>query len=119
MMKNTNYLLLLLLGTAIFSGCATQKHSLYQWGSYEDQVYAMYNDPGKVSVEQQVINLEKDYQVARSTNKSVPPGYHAHLGYLYFQLGKRDQALQSFVTEKTLFPESTIYMDRLIKRIKS
>ncbi len=117
-MKNTNYLFLALLGTTIMTGCAS-KAGLYQWGSYEEQVYAMYSDTGKVPIEEQVINLEKDYQVARSTNQPVPPGYHAHLGYLYFQLGKTDQALQSFVTEKTLFPESTVYMNRLIKRIKS
>jgi hypothetical protein len=48
----------------------------------------------------------------------VPPGYHAHLGFLYFQVGKPDQALQSLQTEKALFPESTVYMDRLIARIK-
>jgi hypothetical protein len=79
----------------------------------------MYSDPGKVPIEEQLQNLEQDYQKARSVDKPVPPGYHAHMGYLYFQLGKTDQALQSFVTEKTLFPESTVYMDRLIARIKN
>lgn len=117
-MKKTIYLFLVLLGTTILAGCAN-KPSLYQWGSYEEQIYAMYSDPGKVPIEEQIINLEKDYQIARSTNQPVPPGYHAHMGYLYFQLGKTDQALQSFTTEKTLFPESTLYMNRLIKRIKS
>jgi hypothetical protein len=47
----------------------------------------------------------------------VPPGYHAHLGYLYYQSGKADQALQSFETEKQLFPESTRFMDLLISRM--
>lgn len=78
----------------------------------------MYTDPGKVPVETQLQNLEMDYQNIRANNGAVPPGFHAHLGYLYFQVGKTDQALQSFATEKSLFPESTVYMDRLIARVK-
>jgi len=100
----------------VAAGCAG-KPLIYEWGSYEQQVYAMYSDPGKVPVEEQIENLERDYQVARSVDKPVPPGYHAHLGYLYYQSGKADPARQSFETEKKLFPESAHYMDFLISRI--
>lgn len=108
--------ILLLLAVAIVAGCA-RKPLLYEWGSYEDQIYAMYSDTGKVPVEQQIEELERDYQLARSKNRPVPPGYHAYLGYLYYQTGKVDQSLQSFETEKQLFPESKKYMDFLISRI--
>jgi len=90
---------------------------MYAWGSYEDQVYAAYRDTGKVPPEQQIEGLESDYQAARSENKPVPPGFHAYLGYLYFQTGKADQAYQSFQTEKQLFPESARYMDLLISHM--
>ena len=116
-MRKTITLFLVLLAATVLAGC-TRKPLLYQWGSYEEQVYAMYSDAGKVSIEEQLQRLERDYQKARATDKPVPPGYHAHVGYLYFQLGKADQALQSFETEKTLFPESAMYIDRLIARIK-
>lgn len=100
------------------TGCVTPKPTLYQWGSYQDQVYSLYSDPGKVPIEAQIEKLEADYQVARSANKALPPGYHAHLGYLYFQLGKKDQALQAFQTEKSLFPESAVFMDRAMAQLK-
>jgi hypothetical protein len=116
-MRKTKSSFLILLAAAILAGCAG-KPLLYEWGSYEDQIYAMYSDTGKVPIEKQLQDLEHDYQRARAANRSVPPGYHAHVGYLYFQLGKDDQAVQSFETEKALFPESTVYMDRLIARIK-
>jgi hypothetical protein len=112
--QNTLYTLLLLT----LVGCAAPKQSLYQWGDYENQVYALYNDPGQSPVEAQIERLEADYQKARSTNKTVPPGFHAHLGYLYFQAGKGDQAVQSFQTEKSLFPESAVYMDRILAKAK-
>jgi hypothetical protein len=116
MRKSKSFILLLLAATAL-SACVGQP-LLYQWGSYNEQIYAMYHDPGKVPPEQQLLELERDYEKARAADRAVPPGYHAHVGYLYFQLGKTDQALQSFETEKALFPESTVYMDRLIARLK-
>jgi hypothetical protein len=112
------FFLALLTGLLMLNGCANQHQSLYQWGSYESQIYAMYSDSNKVSAEEQILKLESDFQKAQSANKSLPPGYHAHLGFLYFQTGKTDQAVQSLQTEKALFPESTVYMDRLIARIK-
>ncbi len=99
-------------------GCAAPPPTLYQWGSYQAQLYNLYIDPGKVPIEAQIEKLEADYQVARSANKAVPPGYHAHLGFLYFQVGKKDQAMQSFQTEKNLFPESAVFMDRAIAQLK-
>jgi hypothetical protein len=113
--KITRVILLLLMASTV-AGCVAQP-LLYEWGSYEDQINAVYSDTGKVPVEEQIQNLERDYQLARSENKPVPPGYHAHLGYLYFQTGKVDQSLQSFETEKNLFPESKQYMDLLISRM--
>lgn len=115
-MRKIARLTLFLLAVSVLAGCAKQ-HSVYEWGSYEDQIYVMYSDPGKVPVEEQIESLERDYQLARSENKPVPPGYHAHLGYLYYQIGKADQAFQSLETEKELFPESTRFMDLLISRM--
>ncbi len=116
-MKKKRLVIILLLPVLVLAAGCAKKHSLYEWGSYEGQLYAMYSDPGKVPAEKQIEDLERDYQVARSKNKPVPPGYHAYLGYLYYQIGKVDQSLQSFETEKQLFPESKRYMDFLILRI--
>ena len=106
-----------IVAVGLLAACASPTPSLYQWGSYEQQVYAIYNDPGKVPIEQQIAKLEEDYQKARASNKRMPPGFHAHLGYLYFGTGKLDQARQSFATEKSLFPESAVYMDRILAKL--
>ena len=47
----------------------------------------------------------------------MPPGWHAHLGYLYYRLGKADQARQEFQTEKAEFPESAVFMNRLLSNL--
>jgi len=105
-----------LLMILIIQGCTTNKQALYEWGSYENLIYQSYATPGKQSLEEQAIKLEAEYQIALSKNKALPPGFHAHLGLLYFQSGKIDLAQQSFITEEKLFPESKQFMDRLIAK---
>jgi hypothetical protein len=110
-------LLTLLAGLMLLAGgCSTP--TTYYWGHYEKLIYASYAAPGKIPPEKQVEQLEADYQKARSANKPVPPGFHAYLGYLYTELGKKDQASQEFETEKALFPESAVFMDRLLTNLK-
>ncbi len=104
-----------LAGILLLSGCASP--SLYYWGSYENQIYKMYNEPGEMPPERQVELMEADIERARSKDKPLPPGFEAHLGFLYFQLGKFDLAKQSFEAEKAAFPESSVLMDRFIKKL--
>ena len=102
---------LLLLG-----GCATPQ-TLYTWGNYEELIYASYSGEGKMPPERQVEALELDFQKARAANQRLPPGWHAHLGYLYYELGKQDQARQELQTEKAEFPESAVFTDRLLANL--
>jgi hypothetical protein len=100
------------------AGCASQSPPLYYWGSYEDLIYSSYDTPDIATAQMQIDKLEADYQQARAQNRRMPPGWHAHMGYLYFQLGKLEQAQQSFLTEKAEFPESAVLMDRLLANLK-
>ena len=100
----------------LVEGCATQPN-LYAWGRYEDLIYAAYANPGSMPPERQVEALEQDYQQARANNQRMPPGWHAHLGYLYSELGKPDQARQELQTEKAQFPESAVFVDRLLANL--
>ena len=104
-----------LLGCVLLAGCSGPK-TLYQWETYQTQTYEYFK--GEEARETQVEALERDLQKIKSTGKAVPPGYHAHLGMLYASLGKDDQMVQQFNTEKALFPESASYMDFLLKNAK-
>ncbi|MEA3234614.1 DUF4810 domain-containing protein [Pseudomonas mosselii] len=100
----------LLLGSVLLAGCNSPK-TLYQWESYQPQVYGYLKGDAK---EEQVTALERDLEKIKAKNGAVPPGYHAQLGLLYSSLGKDDQMIQQFRTEKALFPESAAYMDFLM-----
>ncbi len=103
------------VGSALLAGCATGPKSLYQWEGYQPQVYEYFKGESK---EAQVAELERGLEKIKSANGAVPPGYHAQLGLLYSNLGKDDQMVQEFQTEKALFPESGAYIDFLMKNVK-
>ena len=110
-----NFLLLLLV-TFLITGCVSNK--IYYWGEYQNLLYTQYQEPGKATPEFQIEKMQADVQKARGENKPLPPGFYAHLGYQYLQLGKSGEARQSFETEKKLFPESAVLMDRFLKKLK-
>ena len=107
----------LLAATALLGGCVSTPPTLYHWGSYEALIYASYAAPGKMPLETEIEKLEQDRQQALAAHRRLPPGWHAHLGTLYYQLGKADQAQQEFRSEKAEFPESTVFVDRLVANI--
>ena len=96
----------------LLAGCAAP--TVYYWGQYEDLLYATYAAPGEMPPERQLELMEEDRQKALAQNKPLPPGFDAQLGYVYYQLGKMDEARQAFELEKVRFPESTVLMDRLL-----
>jgi len=101
---------------ALLAGCAAQKpQTLYQWDAYQPQVYAYLK--GQASPEQQIDSLEQALQQIRAKGNRPPPGFHAHLGALYASVGKGQQAQQEWLAEKEAFPESSAYMDFLLKNL--
>lgn len=117
-MKNYRSLILALSlsGSVLLSGCAGPQR-LYQWENYQPQVYEYFKGQGS-GPQEQITILERDIQKIRAKGNTPPPGYHAHLGLLYSHVGKEDQVIQQFETEKNLFPESSPYMDFLLKKFK-
>jgi hypothetical protein len=98
----------------LLTACAHQKPvSLYQWGSYQEQVYQHFKGE---SPEQQILALEKDVQVAQAANRPLPPGLLAHLGMLYAETGNDGKAQESLLAEKSRYPESATYIDLLLKK---
>jgi hypothetical protein len=109
-----NIILVFLL--ASLSGCVAP--SQYYWGEYENLVYTQYQEPGKATPEYQIEKMRADMQKAKSQDKPMPPGFYAHLGYQYLQLGKTPEARKYFAAEKKAFPESAVLMDRFLTKLK-
>jgi len=98
-------------------GCQT-KHYLYYWGNYESVAYLSYVKPAQATLQIQLEKLEEDVNKTAAGKGHAHPGLHAQLGYVYYQLGRTDDAVREFQAEKTLFPESAVFMDRLMGKVK-
>ncbi|MBC7458414.1 MAG: DUF4810 domain-containing protein [Bdellovibrionaceae bacterium] len=106
----------LLVLSILLSSCASS--TKYYWGSYEKLIYSQYQEPGKVTPDFQIQSMQADIQKAASRNLPLPPGFYAHLGFQYLQIGKAGEARQYLTAEKKAFPESAVLMDRFLKKIK-
>ncbi|MBL0656374.1 DUF4810 domain-containing protein [Aeromonas caviae] len=108
---------LLLVSGLLLSACAQGPQTLYNWDQYQGVVY-QHMQGDDTGVEAQIDALEKNQQEASAKGQAVPPGFHAHLGMLYAQLGKDAQTREQFETEKRLFPESAPFMNFLMSSKK-
>ena len=86
----------------------------YAWGSYETLVYQMYHKPELATPQTQVTRLEKDLIQMKRKGYMPGPGIYAHLGYMYFSLRELDLAESAFREELRLFPESQVFIERLL-----
>jgi hypothetical protein len=97
---------------AVLFGCASAPEPLYQWGSYQSQVYAYLKGDGDIG--DQYAALQKQLAETQSKGKQVPPGFFAHMALLEMNQGQNDLALKHLQTEKSLFPESAPFVDWLL-----
>jgi hypothetical protein len=96
----------------LLAGCVTN-HQRYGWGSYDPSLYAYYKDPTKEAALAE--SLAAIISTADSNHALVPPGIYAEYGYLQLQEGKNLAAVGLFKQEESHWPESKVFMDRMIK----
>lgn len=101
---------------SVLSSCVSTPK--YYWGEYENLIYTQYQEPGKATPEYQIERMQADMQRAAGRHQPLPPGFYAHLGYQYLQIGKAGEARKYFAAEKRMFPESAVLMDRFLTKIK-
>lgn len=98
----------------LLSACASQQEqALYHWNGYNNMLYAHLR--GDKPLGEQITAAERYFQGAQSKKQRVAPGAHAHLGMLMTKAGQADRARAQFEEEKRLFPESSVFMDFLLK----
>jgi hypothetical protein len=94
------------------AGCVTQ-HQHYNWGSYDPSLYDYYKNPTKVG--ELSATLQAVIDAADKDHAPVPPGIYAEYGYLQMQQGKNQSAVNLFKQEESHWPESKVFMERMIK----
>lgn len=106
----------LAIGSSLLLCACASTSDQYYWGQYEALIYKQYHQPGEATPEVQIQQLLVDIQQAESQGKRIAPGVYAHLGSMYAAQGKLELAIAALTEEKTLYPDSTRFIDGMISR---
>jgi len=108
MTSATKYICVLFLLLS-FVGCGA--HSRYTWSSYDTKMYNHYKNPAEREAFVQSLKEIMDY--AEPEGK-VPPGIYAEYGYAMYEQGNSQQAILYYQKEANKWPESRVFMNKLI-----
>ncbi len=103
----------LAMAVVVTLGACAATTQKYNWEKYDPALYGYYKSPAKLAELNQA--LEAIIKSADINKARVPPGIYAEYGYLQLQAGKSAEAVTMFEEEETHWPESKVFMDRMIK----
>lgn len=110
------FITLALLTSFLISGCATNKN-LYQWGNYEETLFAYFHEP---DVKEEMLEYYFEFIAEAQTGKKpVAPGLFAEAGTFMLEKGNTPAALRFYELERAAWPESSALMTTLITNIKA
>lgn len=117
-MRKQGMLCVLLVVGAIFTGCANAPQPLYSWGNYvgSSTQYGMQGHEKEVA-ESHLAELKKIIEESEMNKMRVAPGIYAEYGQVLFESGKKEDAKQYFMLEKSTYPESTVFIDQVMKKL--
>ena len=108
MTSATKYLCVLFL---LFSLVGCGAHSRYTWSRYDIKMYKHYKNPAER--EEFVQSLKEILDNAEPEGK-VPPGIYAEYGFAMYEQGNTQQAILYYQKEANKWPESRVFMNKLI-----
>jgi len=94
------------------AGCAS-RGTLYHWGDYDEALYRHYRRPQ--DREEWVESLKTAVLAAEREGRKVPPGLYAEYGYALYEEGVFPQAIVYFQKEREEWPESRLFMEKMIR----
>lgn len=99
------------------SSCSSSKE-LYSWHKYEDTSYQYSKNQTEKAEEKFVNEITKVINKQKGLRKTVPPGIYAEYGFYLYKTGQNDKALEMLNKEIETYPESQVYISRLINQIQ-
>ena len=101
----------------ITTSCTSTQH-LYSWYNYEDIVYQYSKNPNEKLQAKVLEQYKMVTEHQRGLRATVPPGLYAEYGFLLYKTGKKEEGIKFMKQEIELYPESEMYISRIIKQIE-
>lgn len=113
-MKTIIYILGIFL---LLSSCTVQK-KLYSYADYEKASYLYLKNSDEKSTQALIANYKTIINKQTGTRNVPPPGIYADYGYILIQSGKKEEGKSLLLKEIELYPESKIFIDRILKMLE-
>lgn len=98
------------------TSCRVSSDNLYSWHKYEATVYSYIRSQSPERLADLVDQYERLIDRQREARKMPPPGVCAEYGYLLLKTGKRAEGLEMLKREIGYYPESEVFIARIIKQ---
>lgn len=102
----------------LLASCASKQPPLYSWGKYDSASYNYLKNSNEKSTKELIDTYQKIIKTQKGSRKTVPPGIYADYGYLLIQSNKIKEGKAALMTEIKLYPESKIFVDRILKLVE-
>lgn len=110
-------LLMMFFIAAAVASCTVQK-PLYSWYNYNTTSYAYLKNADDASTQQLVESYQKIIEKQKGERATVPPGVYADYGYLLLKLNKTTEGKSMLAKEMELYPESKVFIERILKMLE-
>lgn len=115
-------------GFALISliSCGTSKN-LYTWNNYDQSSYdylKKLDNESLITFEttlKEIIESKPRFKRQSKNHKTpkIAPGICAEYGYFLLKKGNQTEAVKMFKKEIALYPESKIFIDRILKKLEN
>ena len=109
---------ILILVVIFFSSCSSRK-ALYTWANYDATSYNYNKNRDEKSVAKLIDTYIKVIDKQKGSRACVPPGIYADYGFLLIQNNKEEEGKVMLGKEITLYPESKIFIDKILQMIEN
>lgn len=110
-------LILCILSLAFFASCTVQQ-PLYSWSKYDLASYNYLKNLDEKSTQELMLNYQNIINKQEGSRKAVPPGICADYGYLLMQADKAEEGKAMLLKEVELYPESKVFIERILKMLE-
>jgi hypothetical protein len=101
----------------LLASCTTQK-PLYYWGKYDTTSYNYLKNSDEASLLELIETYKNIIEKQNGSRGVVPPGIYADYGFLLLQASKTEEGKAMLLKEVALYPESKVFIDRILKMIE-
>lgn len=101
----------------LFASCTVQK-PLYTWSKYETTSYNYLKNSDEKSTEALIKTYDEIIQKQKGSRGVVPPGIYADYGFVLLQANRTAEGKAMLEKEIALYPESKVFIDRVLKMIE-